>query len=516
MNRLVIAAVSGTLILTMILTLIGGVALGAPGSVASSASLAAQPPPSGGWYEVARSPGGQYGARELGRWADIDYDAYQGGSGPYTPYEPSSGTYGYWWTPGYDASAWDTEGWVWWYGGWPRYHYYPIPEIGEYAWLSEQSHPDDTTDLHRRWFEVPGQYEITDARIQGFSDNTSTWYINGHRVMMGSGWYGPDGTHIPVDYLNTDPSGATQNLLAVQFSNDDVSGGNPMGLQYLLEVYLEPMPAQLEANVVDPSGNPVNVDRITLGNYIFGFFAWFLNVTYATDTNASHLAYGGDELRTSNPGGQISLGSNQTLLGITPEPGIGGDVGGYRQGSAYIWSSGWETGTNKIHFVVATNTPTPTPTNTPTPTPTPTPTSTPTPTPTPTSTPTPTPTPTTTPAPPDLAVEHPYLVWYGPEVPGESLPAQRLYGYAEPGVDLEIDVSAPPDTDGDGCGITESYNVTADSAGYFYLGPNQVGEDLFGTTCRGDWEAQAEDLDHRLFSNVVTWEVSWFPVHLSD
>jgi hypothetical protein len=91
-----------------------------------------------------------------------------------------------------------------------------------------------------------------------------------------------------------------------------------------------------------------------------------------------------------------------------------------------------------------------------------------------------------------------------------------LYGYAEPGVDLEIDVNAPPDADGDGCGITESYNVTADSAGYFYLGQSEVGEDLFGTSCRGDWEAQAEDLDHGLSSNVVTWEVSWFPVHLSN
>ncbi len=163
-----------------------------------------------------------------------------------------------------------------------------------------------------------------------------------------------------------------------------------------------------------------------------------------------------------------------------------------------------------------THTPTPTDTPTPTPTPTSTPTPSPSPTPMPTQTPTSTPTPTPTPTDPSLVAEYPYLVWYGPDLPGESLPPQRLYGYAEPGVDLAIDVRAPWDADGGGCGTAQSYYVTADSLGHFSLGAGEVGDPLFGTKCRGDWQAQAEDLNHGTFSDIVSWQVSWFPIHLSD
>jgi hypothetical protein len=120
------------------------------------------------------------------------------------------------------------------------------------------------------------------------------------------------------------------------------------------------------------------------------------------------------------------------------------------------------------------------------------------------------------PEPPVIDCDWRYLVWYGPNVPLQNLPAQTLTGQAEPGASLRIRVYSPPDGEGSGCSTARTYYRTAYSTGYFKLGPTGSGNHLFGTTCRGTWSARVTDLDHGLSSGTATWLVSWFPVHLGD
>jgi hypothetical protein len=147
-------------------------------------------------------------------------------------------------------------------------------------------------------------------------------------------------------------------------------------------------------------------------------------------------------------------------------------------------------------------TPTPTPTRTPTPTPTR----------TPTPTPTRTPTPTPTPVPATLFAQYKYLIWYGPRL-GGGLPAQTLYGHATPNSLVSIWVYSPDDSEGEDCAQTLYFSVYADPVGDFLLTPAEAGE-LFGTTCRGQWQAIAYDNSSGLYSNWVSWTTAWFPVHL--
>ena len=181
-----------------------------------------------------------------------------------------------------------------------------------------------------------------------------------------------------------------------------------------------------------------------------------------------------------------------------------------------------------------TTTPTSTPTSTATPTSTPTATHTPTPTATPTNTPTSTPTstPTATPTypPPQSGLNgQPYLVLCGPKL---GLPAQRLWGsYIGPPTDNRI-VSIGV---GDPTGVWSWYTTTLipDEAtewmvsGHFALEPWMTGNPYFGcglgclSGCDtwdeecglGQWQAVATFEGH---SASTTWQVSWFPVHLSD
>ena len=157
-------------------------------------------------------------------------------------------------------------------------------------------------------------------------------------------------------------------------------------------------------------------------------------------------------------------------------------------------------------------TPTPTPTLTPTPTPTRTPTPTPTATPTPTPTPTATPTPTPTPRPSEIVLEadYPWLVYYGPLL---GQPAQTLRGYVLPpppeATTVLIEVTDP------GSGL-RTFLTSTDALGNFLLGPAEAGDPYFGTRELGTWSAQASLPEIGLESNVVYWEVHWFPVHLVE
>ncbi|MDR7574507.1 MAG: hypothetical protein QN194_16460 [Armatimonadota bacterium] len=109
----------------------------------------------------------------------------------------------------------------------------------------------------------------------------------------------------------------------------------------------------------------------------------------------------------------------------------------------------------------------------------------------------------------------PYLVWYGPNLPRTPpLPAQVLYGTASPGAFVDIWVYSPADGRGERCGQTLMFSVLADGAGQFRLDPQAAAWPLFGTTCRGEWRAVAQDRTTGLFSNWVSWRTAWFPVHL--
>ena len=83
-----------------------------------------------------------------------------------------------------------------------------------------------------------------------------------------------------------------------------------------------------------------------------------------------------------------------------------------------------------------------------------------------------------------------------------------------PGARVEIRVSSPYDADGIGCGTSRTYEVVADTTGYFRLGLFRAGDRRFGTTCRGTWGAVATDTFTGLPGNPVSWRVAWFPVHL--
>jgi len=123
---------------------------------------------------------------------------------------------------------------------------------------------------------------------------------------------------------------------------------------------------------------------------------------------------------------------------------------------------------------------------------------------------------------------YPYLVWYGPQLDA-NLHAQELVGELSvpppySGRRITIRVREPYDTDSPDypthCSEgTWTYFTLTNSYGRFFLGPAETGNFLFGTICRGTWEAVAQYNDPYwglIQSNVVTWTVRWFPVHLEE
>jgi len=212
------------------------------------ASVAALPAPATGrplsqaayWSEVARTPGGAYGWQTLGRWKRVNWDAYSGCGGTsctFAKYEPGSGVDGNWWMSGFNDTAWSTQGYVDWHTDWTTYGWSPVPEIGPYVWKAGPGWPDGKTDLHRRAFNlsIPVGYTLTAARIKFFSDNRSRWYLNGVLVADLSASFSN------IAMLPTAIIAPGSNLLAVAVSNDNFGhNSNPMGIQYILEVYLSP------------------------------------------------------------------------------------------------------------------------------------------------------------------------------------------------------------------------------------------------------------------------------------
>jgi hypothetical protein len=150
-------------------------------------------------------------------------------------------------------------------------------------------------------------------------------------------------------------------------------------------------------------------------------------------------------------------------------------------------------------------TPTPPPTSTPTATPIPTDTPTSTPTATPTSTPTPTPTPTIEPVTEvRLAARYPRLVYYGPEL---GLPAQTLDVVVvggTPPYDAVVYVVPPS-------GIYTPVDYTAGSNPWSY-GPGESGNPYLGVEEAGTWLGRV--VVDGTPSNIVSWEVHWYPAHV--
>ncbi len=167
-----------------------------PGSPAADLTLQVYMPiiMKTGWTELARSPGGSYGSQTLGRWRRVSWDAYRGCPNaalcPYFPFEPTNpsdptwGSEANWWTEGYNDSSWSMQGWVHWSTVWELPQWHAISAIGPYAWSAEQPQISQQTDLHRR--QVTLNFKAINARITVFSDNDSTWYINGHMVVSGT------------------------------------------------------------------------------------------------------------------------------------------------------------------------------------------------------------------------------------------------------------------------------------------------------------------------------------------
>ncbi len=204
-------------------------------------------PPVVSWQEVARSPvqgpGGVWQA--TGQWLRVDWQAYHVGpmTGPiclsavqtgcvYYPYLPTTGTNANWWQPGFNAVGWGS-GVVEWNPLWTQYGWRPLPEIGEHVSKAATGWPNGVTDLYRNSFEItlqPG-CTITDAEIHFFSDNTSTWYINGIQIAV---LEASDSRIVKVPIA---PFRAGSDLLTMQVSNDNVNQNhNPIGIQYILEV----------------------------------------------------------------------------------------------------------------------------------------------------------------------------------------------------------------------------------------------------------------------------------------
>lgn len=208
------------------------------------------------WTEVIRSPGGAYGWQTLGRWRRAPYDAYGGCGGlncSFAIYEPATGADAYWWTPGFNDAAWSTQGYVDWHGDWSVYGWSPVPDIGPYVWKAGPGWPSGVTDLHRRAFtlSIPIGYTLSGARLKFFSDNRSRWYLNGALV-----------ADLDSSFANTvavSPASLTPgvNLLAVAVSNDNFApNNNPMGLQYVLEIYLTPTPTPTPTASPTPTTTP--------------------------------------------------------------------------------------------------------------------------------------------------------------------------------------------------------------------------------------------------------------------
>jgi hypothetical protein len=302
-----------------------------------------------GWNTLMTSPTGITGEHTgYGKWKFLDYDGYtcNNGTGCYRPYHTRNRAHSDFWRVGYDDSGWDDSTYV--------KHGHPwdtllLPELGEYIVRADQDHPNLCTNLHRRWFNVPASgptSEITQARVKTFSDNNAVWWINGNQQVVNADKH----LIVPLSDLNEGGS----NLLAVEFSNDRQATSNPMGIQYIIEVYVETY--SLSVNAVDSDGNAVTVDDVAVARReIVMTWSYWVDISScsacSSHTEDSDLTPG-----SLGIGGYVNPSSDQVILGVTPGPSGGTET----SNGGYYWSS--IDGDYTVDVVVATKTPTPTPT----------------------------------------------------------------------------------------------------------------------------------------------------------
>lgn len=371
-----------------------------------------------------------------------------------------------------------------------------------YSNCSFSDHPERATTVHRRKFQinVPVGYALNHAYLYMWSDNKSAWYVNGTMVKTNDEGYIP-----PVDITGLVTSDGSDNLLAVQVSNDT---DNPTGLAWSIYATFTAVPS-IRVNVKNPQNTPVSVPQICYGS------SNGANATPdACQVNRSTISGYIDTGKNTN-GGIIYPGAGSRIIGVTPVPGGGiySTMWGGPGSRSYYWDT-WPGGENVVDFIVATITPTPTPTPTPTDTPTNTPTPTATPTATATHTPTPTNTPTSTVTPPPSGItldrDYPYLVLYAPDVgmPAQTLRGQLL-GWGVANHTITVQVQSPD-------GAIHTYSAITDAGGNFVIGAASTGDTYFGVSQTGTWAAVAIYSPAGISSNTVNWLVDWKPGHLNE
>ena len=479
------------------------------GIIQEESGVAAQTP--AGWVELIRTPGGAYGPQTgVGKWRSLTNTGFTGPGCSYRRYRPTSGTNAHWWTESYDDSAWSDTGYRSWQPNFPVWGFIPLPEIGNSVWTASPpccGRPYDrawfdplSTTLHRRRFDVSGAYVLSRARIRVFSDNVSTFYVNGTLVAEHGG---AGATH------EFSPSALHpgQNVLAVQLSNDCTSS-NFMGLQYVLQVeYADPTPTPTPTNTPTSSPTPTSTPTNTPTPTPTPLPSW--SGAVADDSGAP---VGGVpvELRgryddcTGGTAEQVigstltgATGTYSFLLAMPPNPGCGWQGVSiiealtwnsvYRPLSASVPPPGWVQSASEIRYTWRT---------------------------------------TGSYGGNDFVVElipvdltlwadYPYLVLRGPELPPPAgpLPAQVLRGRYSGPLPLggrQIDVHT---WDGS---VWDTYSVFTNASGDFLLTPTFAGDPLLGTTLLGIWQAYAQVTvpgSGVYLSPDAFWWIHWFPVH---
>jgi len=445
----------------------------------------AQGPTPGAWNEIMRTPRGFYGPGTWGTWRYINNYGYTCSPVMLQVYRPTTGADAYWWMTGYDDNAWSSTGYVVWNDTWPIWGFYPLPSIGDYVWngttpccgtgYRDAYFDPRSTALHRKHFAVDSTYVVERGRLHIFSDNESVYYINGHQVT--------DYGNIPGSWFN--PGGT--NVLAVQVSND-CTPNNMMGIQYILEVFYADPPSW--SGTVRNSDTGTGIGGIAIeftGEYdLCGAPGTYVTQHFGTVTTAADGSYGFalNPLPPCSPAAgccgwrRVHIAENlpwntlyRPVSASVPGPGAVQSATLIR----YPWRQTGDFPGNDftLEFIPISTT---------------------------------------------LAVDHPYLVLEGPNLPLPSgpLPSQVIRGtYTGPnppnGRPVDIHVW-------DGSSWT-TYSTFTDPSGAYTIDAGLVGDPLFGTTALGLWQAYAEvTVTGRgiLSTNDAFWQVSWFPVHQTE
>jgi hypothetical protein len=437
-----------------------------------------------GWNEVLRSHSGSYGwVSGYGKWAFVSDTVFDSWAGPgYRLYAPITGGHAYWWTEGYDDSGWSNNAYSDWDPGLPGWGFPAHSLLGPYILSANASLDNGINSLHRRTFTVPTGWRVDFARFHWFSDNVSTWYINGVQVMTA---HGGDIT----TWIGTAPIHSGANVLAIHLGNDHVCDGcNPNGIAYILELYYTQYPTWSGTVTHDSTGLGIGgVDIQFSGEYELcsapGTFATQDLGTVATAVDGSYsLAL--DSLPVCDPatdccGWQSVILDEvlpwdtfyQPLASSAPPPGT--SVSPSR--IVYPWQTNGDFPSNDFTVELI-------PINV------------------------------------TLSVDHPYLVLEGPDLPSPDgpLPSQVIRGtYTGPNplIGRPVDMHVWNGTS------WTTYSTFTDASGNYMIDAGWMGDPLFGTTALGPWQSYAEvTVTGRgiYVTNDAFWRVNWFPVHQTE